>query len=100
MRAEVKPIRTKRDHEAALKEVERLWGTKAGTPDGARAARYLGGCADTSEPKTRGVTGAPICWGSARGPGPQIAQSTAFRSNRVLQHRATAATRTPVPNYA
>jgi HTH-type transcriptional regulator / antitoxin HigA len=36
MRAEVKPIRTKRDYEAALKEVERLWGAKAGTPDGDR----------------------------------------------------------------
>src|SRR5438105_12776271 len=36
MTAEVKPIRTKRDYEAALKEVERLWGAKAGTPDGDR----------------------------------------------------------------
>ncbi len=36
MRAEVKPIRTERDYEAALKEVERLWGAKAGTPDGDR----------------------------------------------------------------
>jgi HTH-type transcriptional regulator / antitoxin HigA len=36
MTAEVKPIRTKRDHEAALKEVERLWGTKAGTSEGDR----------------------------------------------------------------
>ena len=36
MAGEVKPIRTKRDYEAALKEVERLWGTKAGTRDGDR----------------------------------------------------------------
>lgn len=36
MAAEVKPIRTKRDHEAALKEVERLWGAKTGTPEGDR----------------------------------------------------------------
>ena len=36
MAAEVKPIRTKRDYEAALKEVERLWGAKAGTPEGDR----------------------------------------------------------------
>src|SRR5437773_7920396 len=36
MRAEIKPIRTKRDYEAALKEVERLWGAKAGTTDGDR----------------------------------------------------------------
>jgi HTH-type transcriptional regulator/antitoxin HigA len=36
MTAEVKPIRTKRDHEAALKEVERLWGAKSGTRDGDR----------------------------------------------------------------
>jgi HTH-type transcriptional regulator/antitoxin HigA len=31
MTAEVKPIRTKRDYEAALKEVERCWGAKNGT---------------------------------------------------------------------
>jgi HTH-type transcriptional regulator/antitoxin HigA len=36
MTAEVKPIRTKRDYEAALQEVERLWGAKAGTRDGDR----------------------------------------------------------------
>jgi HTH-type transcriptional regulator / antitoxin HigA len=33
---EVRPIRTKRDYEAALREVERLWGAKAGTSDGDR----------------------------------------------------------------
>src|SRR5579872_5323413 len=36
MAGEVKPIRTKRDYEAALKEVERLWGAKAGTRGGDR----------------------------------------------------------------
>ena len=36
MAGEVKPIRTKRDYAAALKEVERLWGAKAGTHDGDR----------------------------------------------------------------
>jgi HTH-type transcriptional regulator / antitoxin HigA len=36
MAGEVKPIRTKRDHKAALKEVERLWGAKSGTRDGDR----------------------------------------------------------------
>ena len=36
MTGEVKPIRTKRDYEAALKEVEHLWGAKAGTGDGDR----------------------------------------------------------------
>jgi HTH-type transcriptional regulator/antitoxin HigA len=36
MAGEVRPIRTKRDYEAALKEVERLWGSKAGTRDGDR----------------------------------------------------------------
>jgi HTH-type transcriptional regulator / antitoxin HigA len=36
MRNEVKPIRTKRDYEAALAEVERLWGAKLGTPKGDR----------------------------------------------------------------
>jgi HTH-type transcriptional regulator/antitoxin HigA len=36
MGTEVRPIRTKRAYEAALKEVERLWGTKVGTPDGDR----------------------------------------------------------------
>jgi HTH-type transcriptional regulator/antitoxin HigA len=33
---EIKPIRTKRDYEAALKEVERLWGAKSDTPAGDR----------------------------------------------------------------
>jgi HTH-type transcriptional regulator/antitoxin HigA len=36
MAAEVRPIRSKRDYEAALKEIERLWGARAGTPDGDR----------------------------------------------------------------
>src|SRR6516162_4368877 len=36
MAAEVRPIRTKQDYEAALKEVERLWGAKSGTRDGDR----------------------------------------------------------------
>jgi HTH-type transcriptional regulator/antitoxin HigA len=36
MTAEVRPIRSKRDYEAALKEVERLWGAKAGARDGDR----------------------------------------------------------------
>src|SRR5919201_4618066 len=36
MTAEVRPIRTRRDHEAALKEVERLWGAKEGTREGDR----------------------------------------------------------------
>ena len=36
MTAEVRPIRTKRDYESALKEVERLWGAKAGTSEGDR----------------------------------------------------------------
>lgn len=36
MRGEVRPIRTDADHEAALAEVERLWGAKAGTPAGDR----------------------------------------------------------------
>lgn len=33
---EIKPIRTKRDYDDALKEVERLWGAKSGTPEGDR----------------------------------------------------------------
>ena len=36
MATEVKPIRTAADYHAALKEVERLWGSKSGTPDGDR----------------------------------------------------------------
>src|SRR3989440_11041563 len=36
MAGEVKPIWTKKDYEAALKEVERLWGAKSGTPEGDR----------------------------------------------------------------
>src|SRR3954451_828775 len=33
---EIRPIRTKRDYDGALKEVERLWGAKAGTAEGDR----------------------------------------------------------------
>jgi HTH-type transcriptional regulator / antitoxin HigA len=36
MAVEVKPIRSKADHEAALEEVARLWGAKAGTRKGDR----------------------------------------------------------------
>lgn len=32
----IKPIRTKRDYESALAEVERLWGAGSGTADGDR----------------------------------------------------------------
>jgi HTH-type transcriptional regulator/antitoxin HigA len=32
----IKPIQTNADHEAALAEVERLWGAKSGTPQGDR----------------------------------------------------------------
>ena len=32
----VKPIRTDADHEAALKEIERVWGATEGTPEGDR----------------------------------------------------------------
>lgn len=34
---QIRPIRTKADHRAALKEVERLWDAAPGTPDGDRA---------------------------------------------------------------
>src|SRR5438270_13573388 len=33
---EIRPIRTKQDYDGALKEVERLWGAKLGTPEGDR----------------------------------------------------------------
>jgi len=33
---EIKPIRTEQDYEAALKEIERLWGAEPETPDGDR----------------------------------------------------------------
>jgi HTH-type transcriptional regulator/antitoxin HigA len=36
MAADIKPIRTDADHEAALLEVERLWGAPSGTPAGDR----------------------------------------------------------------
>ena len=36
MANEIKPIRTEADYDAALAEVERLWGSKAGTPKGDR----------------------------------------------------------------
>jgi HTH-type transcriptional regulator / antitoxin HigA len=31
---EIKPVRTSADYERTLREIERLWGAKAGTPDG------------------------------------------------------------------
>src|SRR5882757_4100047 len=36
MAGEVKPVRTQRGYEAALKEVGRLWGAKSGTREGDR----------------------------------------------------------------
>lgn len=36
MATEVKPIRTEADYEAALAEIEKLWGAKSGTPRGDR----------------------------------------------------------------
>ena len=36
MKNDVKPIRNRKDYEAALKEVEKLWGAKSGTPQGDR----------------------------------------------------------------
>jgi HTH-type transcriptional regulator / antitoxin HigA len=33
---DVKPIRSEADYQAALAEVERLWGSKIGTPEGDR----------------------------------------------------------------
>jgi len=33
---DLKPIRNAEDHEAALKELERLWGAEPGTPEGDR----------------------------------------------------------------
>jgi HTH-type transcriptional regulator/antitoxin HigA len=34
--ADIRPIRTEADHEAALAEIERLWGSALGTPEGDR----------------------------------------------------------------
>lgn len=36
MKSDLKPIRSEADYEAALKEVEKLWGSKSGTPKGDR----------------------------------------------------------------
>lgn len=33
---DIKPIRTEEDYEAALKEIEQLWGAEPGTPQGDR----------------------------------------------------------------
>jgi HTH-type transcriptional regulator / antitoxin HigA len=33
---EIKPIRTNADYDHALREIERLWGARQGTPDGDR----------------------------------------------------------------
>jgi HTH-type transcriptional regulator / antitoxin HigA len=34
--SDVRPIKTRRDYEAAMKEVEHLWGARSGTPNGDR----------------------------------------------------------------
>jgi HTH-type transcriptional regulator/antitoxin HigA len=36
MKTTLKPIQTEADHDAALAEVERLWGAKSGTSEGDR----------------------------------------------------------------
>ncbi|MBX9459026.1 MAG: transcriptional regulator [Rhizobium sp.] len=36
MATDLRPIRTEADHDAAMGEVERLWGAKSGTSDGDR----------------------------------------------------------------
>lgn len=36
MRKALRPVRTEADYAAALREVERLWGAKSGTPDSDR----------------------------------------------------------------
>jgi len=36
MKGDIRPIRTKKDYEAALSEVEHLWGAKLGTAEGDR----------------------------------------------------------------
>ncbi len=36
MKSDVKPIRTKKDYEVALKALATLWGAKSGTPQGDR----------------------------------------------------------------
>ncbi|MPZ57175.1 MAG: helix-turn-helix domain-containing protein [Rhizobiales bacterium] len=36
MKNDVKPIRTRKDYDAVLRQVELLWGARAGTPDGDR----------------------------------------------------------------
>ncbi|MBO6723510.1 MAG: helix-turn-helix domain-containing protein [Roseitalea sp.] len=36
MVTELRPIRSEADYDAALEEVERLWGAKSGTPEGDR----------------------------------------------------------------
>ena len=33
---EIRPIRNAKDHDRALREIERLWGSAAGTPQGDR----------------------------------------------------------------
>lgn len=33
---QLKPVKTKADHESALREIEKLWGAKEGTADGDR----------------------------------------------------------------
>lgn len=66
---EIKPIRTKRDYEGALKEVERLWGAKSGTAEGDRLD-VLATLIDVYEaehfPRTRPILSRPssFAWSS------------------------------------
>jgi antitoxin component HigA of HigAB toxin-antitoxin module len=54
MAADIKPIRTDADHEAALLEVERLWGAPSGTPAGDRLD-VLATLIDAGLPLLRGL---------------------------------------------
>jgi HTH-type transcriptional regulator/antitoxin HigA len=45
---QLKPIKTDADHEAALREIERLWGAAEGTVDGDQIeAGFMRFCAET-----------------------------------------------------
>ncbi len=38
---QLNPIETEADHEAALREIERLWGAEEGTADGDRLEAFI-----------------------------------------------------------
>ena len=71
---QIRPIRTDKDHRAALAEIEKLWGAPIGTPEGDKLdipvtlvetyeERACGGCCPHLKPPSPGSS---FCCGKTR----------------------------------